>query len=78
MFDALLQLIKPDGKCQVPLDAQALITQAQTGATVESAGWVQNINGVARRPKWLEASGIKTAWPRLSARGVAQRPRARR
>lgn len=48
-----------DIKGQVPLDAQALITQAQTGATVESAGWVQNINGVARRPKWLEASGIK-------------------
>uniref|UniRef100_UPI002412F17A transglutaminase-like domain-containing protein n=1 Tax=Candidatus Nitrotoga sp. HW29 TaxID=2886963 RepID=UPI002412F17A len=36
-----------DIKGQVPLDAQALIIQAQTGATVDSAGWVQNINGAA-------------------------------
>ncbi len=36
-----------DIKGQVPLDTQALITQAQTGATVNSAGWVQNINGAA-------------------------------
>ena len=36
-----------DIKGQVPLDAQALITQAQVGATVNPSGWVQNINGAA-------------------------------
>jgi hypothetical protein len=36
-----------DIKGQIPLDAQALITQAQTGATVDPSGWVQNINGTA-------------------------------
>ena len=36
-----------DIKGQVPLDAQALITQAQTGAIVDTSGWVQNINGAA-------------------------------
>ena len=36
-----------DIKTAVPLDAQALLTQAQTGATVDPTGWVQNINGTA-------------------------------
>ncbi len=36
-----------DIKGQVPLDAQALVTQAQTGATIDPSGWVQNLNGTA-------------------------------
>jgi hypothetical protein len=36
-----------DLKTAVPLDAQALVTQAQTGATVDPSGWVQNVNGAA-------------------------------
>ncbi len=36
-----------DIKSAVPLDAQALIDQAQTGATIDPSGWVQNINGTA-------------------------------
>jgi len=36
-----------DIKTAVPLDAQALVTQAQTGATVDPSGWVQNVNGTA-------------------------------
>ncbi|MDP1682855.1 MAG: transglutaminase-like domain-containing protein [Burkholderiales bacterium] len=37
-----------DIKTAVPLDANALITQAQTGATVnQSEGWVQNLNQAA-------------------------------
>jgi hypothetical protein len=36
-----------DIKTNVPLDAQTLATQAQTGATVDPSGWVQNINGAA-------------------------------
>lgn len=36
-----------DIKTAVPIDAQALVTQAQTGATVNPSGWVQNINGTA-------------------------------
>jgi hypothetical protein len=37
-----------DIKTAVPLDAQALVTQAQVGATVNTTeGWVQNINGTA-------------------------------
>ena len=36
-----------DIKTAVPLDAQALVNQAQTGATVDPSGWVQNVNGTA-------------------------------
>jgi hypothetical protein len=36
-----------DLKTAVPLDAQALVTQAQTGATVDPSGWVQNVNSAA-------------------------------
>ncbi len=36
-----------DIKGQVPLDAQALVTQAQTGAIIDPSGWAQNINGTA-------------------------------
>ncbi len=36
-----------DIKTAVPLDAQALVTQAQTGATIDPSGWVQNVNGTA-------------------------------
>lgn len=36
-----------DIKTAVPLDAAALVTQAQTGATFDPSGWVQNVNGTA-------------------------------
>ncbi len=36
-----------DIKTAVPLDAQALVTQAQAGATIDPSGWVQNVNGTA-------------------------------
>jgi hypothetical protein len=36
-----------DLKTAVPIDAPALMTQAQTGATVDPSGWVQNVNGAA-------------------------------
>jgi len=36
-----------DLKTAVPLDAQALVTQAQAGATVDPSGWVQNVNSTA-------------------------------
>jgi uncharacterized protein len=37
-----------DLKAAVPLDANALLTAAQTGATVNTAqGWVQNLNQAA-------------------------------
>ncbi len=36
-----------DIKTAVPLDAQALVTQAQSGATLDPSGWVQNVNGTA-------------------------------
>jgi transglutaminase-like putative cysteine protease len=36
-----------DLKTAVPLDAQAFVNQAQTGATVDPSGWVQNVNGAA-------------------------------
>ncbi len=36
-----------DVRSAVPLDAQALVTQAQSGATLDASGWVQNMNGAA-------------------------------